>query len=179
MRFPAPRSACARVPVHPFETRCRQLTDLDGPALAPVQTRLGAGSPRLPAFLAAGFPPWKRGASRWGGIEGPGTSKAVPQAGVAVEARGAVMPRPRTAVTDAEGRYRLPMLVPGPYLLRVVAPGGGGSEVAVDVLLNQTAVVNLVLDDAHDGAIEEVQVAKNRNGEKHDTRQARTIVTAK
>ena len=67
------------------------------------------------------------------------------------------------ACGEAEGRYRLPMLVPGPCLLRVVAPGGG-PEVAVDVLLNQTAVVNLALDDAQGGPIEEVQVAAQRLG---------------
>ena len=77
---------------------------------------------------------WLSAASAWGqqtgGIEGVVTSNAAPQGGVAVEARSALMPRPRTAVTDAEGRYRLPMLVPGAYLLRIVAQEADAPSVA-------------------------------------------------
>ena len=116
---------------------------------------------------------WFSAASAWGqqtgGIEGVVTSSGAPQAGVAVEARSALVPRPRTAITDAEGRYRLPMLVPGTYLLRVVAPGADASSVAMEVLLDQTAVVNLVLEDAPAApadAIEELQVVAQRLGER-------------
>ena len=134
--------------------RCRRL----------LPSNMGRSRIAVPALLVGG---WLSAANAWsqqtGGIEGSVTANGAPQARVAVEARSAVLPRPRAAVTDAEGRYRLPMLVPGPYLLRVVAPGGG-PEVAVDVLLNQTAVVNLALDDAQGGPIEEVQVVAQRLG---------------
>ena len=124
----------------------------------------------LLAFLIGGSLP---AANTWsqqtGGIEGVVTSNAVPQAGVAVEARSTLLPRPRTAFTNATGRYRLPMLVPGAYLLRIVAPDGSSPSVAVDVLLDQTVVVNLALEEAravHDGPIEELQVVAQRLGER-------------
>lgn len=116
---------------------------------------------------------WLSAASAWGqqtgGIEGVVTSNAAPQGGVAVEARSALMPRPRTAVTDAEGRYRLPMLVPGAYLLRIVAQEADAPSVAVNVLLHQTAVVNLALEDAQAtqaDSIEELQVVAQRLGDR-------------
>ena len=122
------------------------------------------------AILVVGLlPVVKTWGQQTGGIEGTVTSNSIPQAGVAVEARSALMPRPRTAITDAEGRYRLPMLVPGAYLLSVSAPQGSGQPVPVDVLLDQTEVVNLALKGAsatHPVPIEEVQVVAQRLGDR-------------
>ena len=104
-----------------------------------------------------------------GAIEGVVSANAVPQAHISVEARSAALPRPRTAITDAQGRYRLPMLVPGAYVLRVVSPGRSSRSVAVGVLLNQTAIVDLAIEDAQDSredSVEEMQVVAQRLGDR-------------
>jgi len=66
-------------------------------------------------------------------------------AGVLVTATSDVMPKPRTAITRADGSYNLPLLLPGTYKLTFTAKDGTVSETMVEVLLDQTSKINYVL----------------------------------
>lgn len=53
----------------------------------------------------------------------------------------------RTSVTDAEGRYTVPFLVPGTYSVRAELQGFKTAQVDnINVILGQTATANVVLD---------------------------------
>lgn len=71
-------------------------------------------------------------------------------AGITVTAVSDVMPKARTAVTKADGSYRLPLLLPGVYKLTFTAPNGSVKETMVEVLLDQTSKLSHVLTSASD-----------------------------
>ena len=71
------------------------------------------------------------------------------------------MPRPRTTVTDANGRYSLAQLLPGSYRVTFEASNGAKHTLTATVLLDQATVLSLELDTASD-AIEELVVVGKR-----------------
>ncbi|MCY3841782.1 MAG: carboxypeptidase-like regulatory domain-containing protein [Gammaproteobacteria bacterium] len=80
-------------------------------------------------------------------------------AGIRVVAESDTMPRPRTTVTDANGRYSLAQLLPGSYRVTFEASNGAKHTLTATVLLDQATVLSLELDTASD-AIEELVVGK-------------------
>ena len=76
--------------------------------------------------------------------------------GVTVEARSNALPQPRVTVTDETGFYRLPVLQPGAYTLTFTLSGMQDATRNVQVLLNQTANVNVSLGIA--GVTESITV---------------------
>ncbi len=69
-------------------------------------------------------------------------------AGVTVTATSENMPKPRTAVTDENGAYKLPFLIPGVYELTFTSPKGHVQKQQVRVLLDKTANVNMVFEQS-------------------------------
>ncbi len=69
-----------------------------------------------------------------------------PLPGVTVEAAGDVLPRARVAATGADGEYRFQLLPPGRYELRFALAELAPATRAVEVLLDQNAVVDVVLE---------------------------------
>ena len=65
--------------------------------------------------------------------------------GVTVTATSDVMPKPRTVMTKADGSYKLPLLLPGKYVLTFTSADGSVQKTSVEVLLDQTSNVNFVL----------------------------------
>jgi len=86
-------------------------------------------------------------AAQSGSIKGKITADAsgTSLAGVMVTATSAVMPKPRTAVTNADGSYNLPLLLPGTYQLTFTAKDGAVTKRVVEVLLDQTSKLNFVM----------------------------------
>jgi hypothetical protein len=76
--------------------------------------------------------------------------------GVTVEASANVLPQSRQTVTDANGQYRLPLLPPGEYTLSYSLDGMATEKRSVQVLLQQTATVDVSL--SVDAVSEEIQV---------------------
>lgn len=76
--------------------------------------------------------------------------------GVSIEAASNVLPQPRTTVSGANGDYRLPLLPPGEYTLTFSLDGMATEKRAVQVLLQQTATVNVAM--SVDAVTEEIQV---------------------
>jgi len=66
-------------------------------------------------------------------------------AGVVVTASSANMPKPRSVVTNADGSYNLPALIPGTYELTFASADGTTRKMSVEVFLDQSTKVNLVL----------------------------------
>ncbi|HEX9731231.1 MAG TPA: carboxypeptidase regulatory-like domain-containing protein [Thermoanaerobaculia bacterium] len=92
-----------------------------------------------------------------GSISGKVTSPdgdALP--GVAVEARGDVLPRPRTTTTEADGDYRFQLLPPGNYVLTFTLSGLETATREVKVLLQQDTTVNVAMRP--EGVTEELVV---------------------
>lgn len=85
-----------------------------------------------------------------GAIKGQVTAPAgdVSIAGVEVTATSNVMPKPRTATTKADGSFSLPFLLPGDYDVRFTFADGSVRVMKAQVLLDQSAVVNLVYEAA-------------------------------
>jgi len=93
-----------------------------------------------------------------GTVRGPNRN---PVAGATISLSGSQLLGSRTAVTDAQGRYRLPILLPGQYTVRVSMQGyigsqgstvlTGGSTLTVDLNLRQVStqeeVVEIVATD--------------------------------
>lgn len=71
-------------------------------------------------------------------------------AGVTVTATSEVMPKPRTAITKADGSYKLPLLLPGKYVLTFTSADGSVQKTEVEVLLDQTSNVNFALTSQDD-----------------------------
>ncbi|MGZ8709375.1 MAG: carboxypeptidase regulatory-like domain-containing protein, partial [Thermoanaerobaculia bacterium] len=65
--------------------------------------------------------------------------------GVTVEARSKALPQARVTTTDNTGHYRLPVLQPGTYTLTFSLAGMRTTTRTVQVLLNQTATVNVAI----------------------------------
>ena len=81
-----------------------------------------------------------------GSIEGIITSEdgaALP--GVTVVATAPVLPRPRSTVSDAEGRYRLTAMPPDNYTVTFTMPGFATDKREFPVSLQQKAVVDVIM----------------------------------
>jgi hypothetical protein len=65
--------------------------------------------------------------------------------GVTVEARSNVLPQPRVTVTDANGDYRLPALVPGSYTVTFTLTGMQTVNRRAEVILSQNTVADAKL----------------------------------
>ncbi|MYJ76404.1 MAG: TonB-dependent receptor [Gammaproteobacteria bacterium] len=102
-------------------------------------------------------------AQQTGHIEGTVTVGDAPTAaGIRVVAESDTMPRPRATLTDAEGRYSLPQLLPGSYRVTFEALSGARHRLTATVLLDQATVLSLELDTPSTGAIEELVVVGKR-----------------
>lgn len=66
--------------------------------------------------------------------------------GVVVTASSENMPKPRSVVTSADGSYNLPALIPGSYDLTFRSADGTTRKMSVEVLLDQSVKVNLLLE---------------------------------
>jgi hypothetical protein len=79
--------------------------------------------------------------------------------GVRVEARSSILPGVRTSDTSENGDYRLPLLPPGSYTLKFTLADGSTRMREVQVLLQQTATVDVLVDyNAGAATVEEVVV---------------------
>lgn len=98
-------------------------------------------------------------AQQAGGIRGKVSSEqnTLNIAGVTVTATSPVMPRPRTVQTREDGSFNLPLLIPGRYTLTFTAADGVTSSMDVEVLLDQTSTVNLILEAPRNG-VEVIQI---------------------
>lgn len=76
--------------------------------------------------------------------------------GVTVEARSNVLPQPRVSVTDSNGEYRLPALVPGTYTVEFTLAGMQSSTRRAQVQLGQDTLVDAQLGVG--GVSEEITV---------------------
>lgn len=76
--------------------------------------------------------------------------------GVTVTAESEVLPQPRTAMTSATGAYRLLLLPPGAYELTFEMEGMATQKRAVEVRLQQSLVINVVMPAAVTDVIEVV-----------------------
>ena len=89
-------------------------------------------------------------------IDGPAA------AGIHVVAESDTMPRPRSTITDADGRYSLPHLLPGSYRVTFETSSGARHTLTAAVLLDQATVLGLELDTPRTDAIEELVVVGKR-----------------
>lgn len=89
--------------------------------------------------------------------------------GVTVTASSNVMPKPRTVQTKADGSYVLPALKPGTYTLTFTSADGSVREMMVDVLLDQTAKVNVAFEAAPAGSTEVIQIVGARISREGDS----------
>ena len=80
---------------------------------------------------------------------------AVP--GVRIEARSPVLPGFRTATTDANGRYQLPLLPPGQYEITFIDPDGALTRRSTLVLLQQRSDLDITI-----GGTDEIVVIGQR-----------------
>jgi hypothetical protein len=84
-----------------------------------------------------------------GGIEGTVTLEdGSPMPGVAVSAVADVMPKARSTVTDADGRYRFTAMPPGDYEVTFIMKGFATEQRNFPVALQQTAIINVVMREA-------------------------------
>jgi hypothetical protein len=93
-------------------------------------------------------------AAQTGEIAGTVTdASGAPVAGVEVEARGDVLPQPRTTTTGPNGKYRFRLLPPGNYTVDFTFSDGSSQTRSALVLLEQTSSINVAAGGA---AIEEI-----------------------
>ena len=87
-------------------------------------------------------------AQQAGSIKGNVVSEVsgISVADVKVVASSDVMPKPRTVQTKADGSYVLPALKPGSYVLTFTSSDGVVRQTTVNVLLDQTARVDVEFD---------------------------------
>lgn len=105
-------------------------------------------------------------AQQAGGVAGYLTNEAgAAAAGVTIEARGSVLPRPRTTTSAANGRYQFPLLPPGTYELTFTFPDGSVQTKTVVVELQQRAKVDVVWGETADTSMdfEEIVVEGTRS----------------
>ena len=77
-----------------------------------------------------------------GKVTGP---DGAPLDNVSIQAKGDVLPKPRTATSKANGSYRLQLLPPGNYDVTFTAASGETQTVSVAVLLEQKTPLNMQL----------------------------------
>ncbi|MFI2813143.1 MULTISPECIES: TonB-dependent receptor [Microbulbifer] len=98
-------------------------------------------------------------AQQVGSIEGQVfLDEGIEAQGVTVKATSSVMPRGRTATTDEDGEFRLPMLIPGIYQLTFTSADGTTRTVQAEVLLDQMTMVDMSLTPQVEGDLEQVVV---------------------
>ncbi|WP_193161505.1 carboxypeptidase regulatory-like domain-containing protein [Microbulbifer hainanensis] len=98
-------------------------------------------------------------AQQVGGITGHvSLDKGVEAEGITVKATSNVMPRGRTVVTNDDGDFKLPMLIPGVYTLTFTAEDGTVRQVKTEVLLDQMTKVDVNLTPQVADGLEEVTV---------------------
>jgi len=95
-------------------------------------------------------------AQQTGSISGKVTSEGQALPGVTVEARSNVLPQPRTTVTDANGEYRFPQLVPGSYTVNYTLSGMQTVTRKAEVLLGQNTPADVKMGVA--GVAESITV---------------------
>ena len=98
-------------------------------------------------------------AQQGGSIKGKVTTELANKdlAGITVTAVSNVMPKPRTAVTKADGSFNLPLLLPGTYTLTYEAVDGTVYSQQVQVVLDKASSVSLPLQMV-DNDIERITV---------------------
>src|SRR5262249_9789455 len=123
----------------------RPRVEWPGPGRA-CETR-EAGIRRRFFLLACGFLATAAGLGQTtGGIQGGVVASSnVPLPGGALQGAGATLPGHRAPRPGKDGTYRLPGLPPGPYKLAASLPGFASVEKTVDVLLDATTSVKLIL----------------------------------
>jgi hypothetical protein len=105
-------------------------------------------------LLVAWTPAFAQQTGSLGGkVTTPG-GEAIP--GVTVEADGDVLPRARTAVTNASGEYRFQLLPPGNYQVGFSLSGLGGVTQEVRILLQQHTTLHVKMQPAE--VTEELEV---------------------
>jgi hypothetical protein len=83
-------------------------------------------------------------------------------AGVTVSASSNVMPKPRLAITKADGTYTLPALLPGKYTLSFTSADGTVRETEVEVLLNQTSNVSVAFEAPPTDSVEVIVITSSK-----------------
>ncbi|MBT1451289.1 carboxypeptidase regulatory-like domain-containing protein [Glaciecola sp. XM2] len=73
-------------------------------------------------------------------------TNGLPLEGVTIEAKGDVLPKPRTAESKANGSFRLQLLPPGNYEVTFTTASGETRTVSVSVFLDQTTPLNVQLN---------------------------------
>ena len=84
-------------------------------------------------------------AQQTGSISGKVTTEGVGLPGVTVEARSNVLPQPRVTVTDSNGDYRLPQLIPGSYTVTYSLSGMNTVTRRAEVLLGQDTSTDVTM----------------------------------
>jgi hypothetical protein len=92
-----------------------------------------------------------------GKVSGP---DGMPLENVSIEAKGAVLPKPRTATSKANGNYRLQLLPPGNYDVTFTSSNGETRSVNVSVLLEQKTPLNIQIGSSDD--VEQIVVYGSR-----------------
>src|SRR5687768_11177822 len=115
--------------------------------------------PRVTVFLlllslASAVPLLAQGTGAIHGTVTATDGSALP--GVTVEARSNVLPTPRVTLTDSNGEYRLPLLVPGAYTLDFSLAGMQSAQRRANVQLGQDIVADAQLGVA--GVSEQITV---------------------
>ncbi len=84
-------------------------------------------------------------AQQTGSISGKVTTDGQALPGVTVEARSNVLPQPRTTVTDSNGEYRLPALIPGSYTVTYTLSGMNTVTRKAEVILGQNTPADVAM----------------------------------
>ncbi|WP_340680124.1 carboxypeptidase regulatory-like domain-containing protein [Paraglaciecola sp.] len=110
-------------------------------------------------------------AQQAGSIKGKVATEAasVSISGVTVTASSDEMPKPRTVQTKEDGSYVLPALKPGTYTLTFTSADGSVRQMTVDVLLDQTASVDVAFDAAPIDSTEIIQIIGARISREGDS----------
>ncbi|MFT2089377.1 carboxypeptidase regulatory-like domain-containing protein [Paraglaciecola sp. 2405UD69-4] len=103
-------------------------------------------------------------AQQAGGIKGSVETDAanISVSGITVTATSNVMPKPRTVLTQEDGSYVLPALKPGKYTLTFTSADGSVRQTTVDVLLDQTANIDVIFEAAPTDSVEVIQIVGTR-----------------
>ncbi|MGV2871681.1 carboxypeptidase regulatory-like domain-containing protein [Colwellia sp. E150_009] len=101
---------------------------------------------KIALFIAIGLgvSTFAQSASIKGKVTAEGSGLAI--GGITVTASSENMPKPRTAVTNTDGSYNLPALIPGTYELTFASADGTTRRMSVEVFLDQSTKVNLLLE---------------------------------
>lgn len=90
-----------------------------------------------------GLPAWAQSTGSVSGTVSLEDGTTVP--GVRVEASSSVLPQPRSATTNANGEFRLPLLPPGTYQLKFSLSGMAEVTRSAQVFLQQNSAVDVTL----------------------------------